>query len=188
MFFYGHSLLTYDRQQLMDILQSMSKPYGSPATHAELSNYCFYSPPKFPNPPGYQSWQIFDVTGKLRRRRRCGKRAGVAVRLKLALASGCPSHSVRVRYLLDTDCCLRISQRSLDSIMCIQPDLSDVPVWSFRRTSPRIRRIYVRSIVHARSNGICHGSGWSSLTPAPWSTKPSFVMILSFQTTWIFSV
>ncbi len=33
-FYYGQSLLTYDRQQFMDILQSMSKPYGSPVLNS----------------------------------------------------------------------------------------------------------------------------------------------------------
>lgn len=72
-------------------------------------------------------------------RTRCGKRAGVAMRLKLALASGCPFHSGSVRYMLDTGCCLQISQRSLDSIEFIQPDLSDVPTWSWWWTSPWIQ-------------------------------------------------
>ncbi len=96
-FFYGISLLTYDRQKLMDILQSMPKLYWSPVTHTELSNNSFYSPPKFSKPSGYLHWQIFDFTGR-RRRRRCEK---WVVRLNLALASGFPSHYVEGGYRSD---------------------------------------------------------------------------------------
>lgn len=74
--FYCHPLIVYDRQQLINIYQSMPKPYETYETHSELKSFCFYSPPDSSNLPRYLRWQIFNVSG-----RRCEDKIGFGCRL-----------------------------------------------------------------------------------------------------------
>ncbi|ROL42026.1 hypothetical protein DPX16_19875 [Anabarilius grahami] len=87
LFLYSHSLIVFDRQQLIDIYRSMPKPLGF---HPDLNSYEFYSSPTQPSSLDYLRWCTFGVPCKKRRRKR-GKRGGAAVRLKLAWASGSTS-------------------------------------------------------------------------------------------------
>ncbi|RXN15297.1 hypothetical protein ROHU_008790 [Labeo rohita] len=80
----SHSLLVYDRQQLIDIYHIMPKPLG---VSANLRNFEFYSPPMQSHSLDYLRERALGVPRKRRRRRR-GKRSGVAVRLKSTWASG----------------------------------------------------------------------------------------------------
>ncbi|CAM4735374.1 unnamed protein product [Leuciscus chuanchicus] len=87
--------------------ERMHSYQGPVLTQAASPVFCFNLPPESSDPPEYLRWQIFDVLGRRRRRRR-GKRAGIATRIKLALAAGCSTHTVLAHYAIDVEGGLRV--------------------------------------------------------------------------------